>query len=278
MQRIARKIWSHDSINSGQKYLLAEVRTSKPKLVHSFPSLIEAVARVSYHNPDLSLFYRGQRREHLAGNEGSSIYPSIYRVPVRAAAAARREIRARHEELRKLEGLLKTEFRKSRIEGYGKLEQFREISWAIIQHYEVNATPLLDLTTSLRVACSFALDGPHKFGIVYVLGLPYPNGSISYYVEQQLRNVRLLSICPPDALRPFYQEGFLVGTFPERDPPTSSSLHDFARRLVAKFKIPQAGFWSKTFPPIPRAALYPEDDRIEGITKRAKLKLETVSN
>ena len=123
-----------------------------------------------------------------------------------------------------------------------------------------------------------ALDGINKYGIVYVLGLPHPNGSISYYVEEQLRNIRLLSICPPEALRPYYQEGFLAGTFPDRDPPTLSSQHDFARRLVAKFKIPKAEFWSNEFPPIPRVALYPANDRIEGICNGAKAKLEAASN
>lgn len=278
VRKITRKIWSHESVDSGQKHFLAEVRTSKPKIVHSFHSLLEAVALVSYHNPDLSLFYRGQPREYLAGQVGTSIYPCIYRISARSTRGARRKLKTRYEELSKVEGLLKMEFRKSIIEGHGKVEQFREISWAIIQHYEISPTPLLDLTTSLRVACSFALDGINKYGIVCVLGLPHPNGSISYYVEEQLRNIRLLSICPPEALRPYYQEGFLAGTFPDRDPPTLSSQHDFARRLVAKFKIPKAEFWSNEFPPIPRVALYPANDRIEGICNGAKAKLEAASN
>lgn len=272
VRRITRKIWSHQSVGSEHKYYVGDVRASSPKFVRSFPELLETVARVSYHNPDLSLFYRGQPREYTVGKVGTSIYPSIYRISGKGTRRGKRELAQRTEALSGIEAILRAEFRRSSVEGHGKLEQFREVSWAIIQHYELVATPLLDLTTSLRVACSFALSGSNKYGIVYVIGLPHPNGSISYYVEEQLRNIRLLSICPPSALRPYYQEGFLAGTFPDRDPPTLSSLHDFARRLVAKFRIPEAKFWSSDFRPIPRRALYPDGDLVEEVCNRAKAK------
>jgi hypothetical protein len=32
------------------------------------------------------------------------------------------------------------------------------------------------------------------------------------YRQRDGKNVRLLSICPPDALRPCFQEGYLAGT------------------------------------------------------------------
>ncbi len=248
-------------------------------MVGTFQSLVETIARVSYHNPDFSLFYRGQPKEYLLGGKReTSIYPSIYRMHGRKTRASRYELKARYSDLARIEDLLKKELRKARVEGYGKVEEFREITWAIIQHYEIGPTPLLDLTTSLRVACSFALDKANEHGIVYVLGLPYPNGSISYYVEEKLLNIRLLSICPPAALRPYYQEGFVAGTFPEQNPPGLGSQRDFARRLIAKFKIPKNRFWSQNFAPIPRGALYPENDVIERICTEVKAMLGEDSN
>ena len=59
-------------------------------------------------------------------------------------------------------------------------------------------------------------------------------------------NVRLLSACPADALRPHFQEGYLVGSFPIRSEKKQPQL-DFARRLVAKIEIPKKGFWGRDF-------------------------------
>jgi hypothetical protein len=107
-------------------------------------------------------------------------------------------------------------------------------------------------------------------GIVYVVGIPHTSGAISYYVEEQLQTLRLLSICPPSALRPFYQEGYLVGTFPHKTPSIHGSNLDLARRLIAKFRIPRSGFWSPEFPQYTREALYPSDDPIRRVCELVK--------
>ena len=75
-----------------------------------------------------------------------------------------------------------------------KLEKFDELKWALIQHYQQTFTPFLDLTQSTRVAASFALlDNREEYGYVYVFGLPNVNGSISYYVEEEIVLVKLQS-------------------------------------------------------------------------------------
>jgi hypothetical protein len=80
--------------------------------------------------------------------------------------------------------------------------------WAILQHYEVCDTPLLDVTNSLRVAASFATNNPAAEGpVLYVLGVPSLSGSITASSEQGLQIIRLSSICPPEARRPYFQEG-----------------------------------------------------------------------
>ena len=153
--------------------------------------------------------------------------------------------------------------------------KFPEIRWAIIQHYEICETPLVDLTSSLRVACSFALNKSQEGGYVFVLGFPAINGSIPYSVEEELLIVRLSSICPTDAQRPYYQEGYLVGTFPTQIQVLDGkkSNFDVARRLIAKYKIPNEGFGDKDFSNIPHGALFPSNDKLELICYDIKNKV-----
>src|SRR5205823_8222919 len=104
-------------------------------------------------------------------------------------------------------------FAKYTIEGARDVARKRYIQWSILQHYEVVATPLLDITQSLRVACSFAQRASRDpTCYVLVLGLPYATNRISINSEEDVVNIRLLSICPPAALRPYFQEGFMAGT------------------------------------------------------------------
>lgn len=66
-------------------------------------------------------------------------------------------------------------FKAAKVEGHKELRQKRYIQWSILQHYEVVPTPLLDLTQSIRVACSFAqMRGTDSTCYVYVIGFPSP--------------------------------------------------------------------------------------------------------
>jgi hypothetical protein len=117
----------------------------------------------------------------------------------------------------------------------------------------------------VRVACSFALaDERTDDPFVFAFGLPYVTNRVSVNSEHDLVNVRLLSICPPDALRPYFQEGYLVGTDEmTTDYPSKNEL-DFNNRLIAKFRISRSSsFWAGGFAAIPHEALYPSDDRIQ---------------
>ena len=131
-------------------------------------------------------------------------------------------------------------------------------------------TPLLDLTQSLRVACSFAQEAsttPPCY--VYVLGLPYPTNRISINSEEDVVNIRLLSICPPSALRPYFQEGYMAGTPDVTTNFDRKSELDFRNRLLAKFAIPSAKrFWNTGFERMPPEALFPTDDRVQELCKQ----------
>jgi hypothetical protein len=204
--------------------------------VTTFRALVEHVARLAYVNPDELLFFRGQDKDYQSKAGGTTLYPAIYR----GDSLATRELRHRFELLDQAARLLVERFKKAKVDGHRELRQKRYIQWSILQHYEVLATPLLDLTQSLRVACSFAqLESTDPTCYVYVLGLPYVTNRISINSEHDIVNVRLLSICPPAALRPYFQEGYLAGTADVTTEFDSKTELDFRNRLVAKFAIPR---------------------------------------
>ncbi len=265
-----KKLWCHLSVSNNKKYTNREIRLSRARNVESFRELVKIVASISYNSPEYSLFYRGQAKDYKLQTGESSLYPSIYRMD--GISNKDQDLNRRFEILKIAEYKLLDSFRNNNLVGHSKLENFRELVWAVLQHYMVCNTPLLDIMHSLRVASSFALEGTKSYGYVFVLGFPHIHGSISYYVEEELLNIKLLSICPPQAQRPYFQEGFLVGTFPateERKQPK----HDVASRLIAKFKIQKQGFWDQDFHEIPYDALCPENDRVDDICKEIKQQL-----
>lgn len=265
-----KKLWAHLSIDDNDKYTNREIRMSMAKEVGSFRELVKILASISYNNPEYSLFYRGQAADYELRSGASSMYPSIYRMEGRQITED--ELKERFKILKKAENILLDSFKNENLVGHSKLANFRELVWAVLQHYELCKTPLLDITHSLRVASSFALKGTKSYGYVFVLGFPHINGSISYYVEEELLNIKLLSICPPQAQRPYFQEGFLIGTYPLSEE-NKQPKHDIARRLIAKFKIQKPNFWDQNFHEIPHDALYPEEDCVEDICEDIKQQL-----
>jgi hypothetical protein len=125
------------------------------------------------------------------------------------------------------------------------------------------------------VACSFAFDeSSEKTGIIYVFGLPMINESINFYTYEELLNIKLLGICPPEAKRPYFQEGYLAGPFPNYrlDDPKRVVLFDFSRRLLAKFEIPiDDSFWGEGFQRIPHNKLYQPDDKLKVVCDSIKI-------
>ena len=228
--------------------------------VSTFRRLVEHVARLAYANRDELLFFRGQDKDYQSRTGGTTLYPSVYRGDVVPA----RELRHRFDVLDQAARLLVDRFKSAKIDGHAELRHKRYIQWSVLQHYEVTATPLLDITHSLRVACSFAqLNSSDSTCYVYVLGLPYLTHRITINSEHDIVNIRLLSICPPTALRPYFQEGYLVGTTDVTTDFDSKTDLDFRNRLIAKFAIPRdKSFWGSGFDQMPGSALYPRGDEI----------------
>jgi hypothetical protein len=239
--------------------------------VRTFRQLMEHVARLAYANRDELLFFRGQNKDYQSRVGGTTLYPAIYR----GDAIPARELRHRFDLLDQAARLLVERFRSAGVDGHKELRQKRYIQWSVLQHYEVADTPLLDITHSLRVACSFAqLHSTDSDCFVFVLGLPYLTNRISINSEHDVVNIRLLSICPPAALRPYFQEGYLAGTADVMAEFDSKTELDFRNRLIAKFAIPKAqSFWGSRFDQIPESALFPKADQIRDLCLQLKADL-----
>tara|TARA_R110002020_G_scaffold75065_6_gene191430 strand:- start:8568 stop:9686 length:1119 start_codon:yes stop_codon:yes gene_type:complete len=241
--------------------------------VTTFRKLVEQVAKLAYLNKDYLLFYRGQKNDYRNKANNSTFYPTIYRGDY----VSQQELDFRFDRLESACKILSQLFKENKIEGHTELRRKKYIQWSVLQHYEVTETPLIDLTQSLRVACSFAqIWNEQKTAFVYVFGLPYYTNRISVNSEHDLINVRLLSITPPEALRPYFQEGYLVGTDDLTNEYDNKSELDLNTRLIAKFEIPNNNrFWGTDFKRIPETALYPKKDRIESICREIGQEVST---
>ena len=265
------KLWCHLSMKSGKRHTNKEIRESDATKVSNFEELVAAVARIANHNPEHTLFYRGQRHDYRLkeGDKPSTFYPTIYRKPDRPVTD--KLLLKRLEALDSCSRQLLTALEDLKVDRLDRIKKFPELQWSILQHYEVCPTPLLDLTHSLRVAASFALNDAEDHAYVYVFAFPYPQGTITYSTDAELLTIRLLSASPSEALRPHYQQGYLVGSFPLRAESKHFS-HDPRSRLVAKFRLSRDKFWSKRFSAVPNSALYPQDDKFREICDQISYK------
>lgn len=276
MRKIDYDIWSFlAGQRTIQKTKVSVVRRDRGQLVRTFAELVERVAQLSFRNPEFVLFYRGQAKDFSNRAGASSLYPAIFRTHTNYLKQA--EVERRFQRLRRAEDLLSEQYN---LDGARRIRIHQILRWAILQHYEVCATPLLDVTQSLRVACAFAQQQTKGGALIYILGLPQISGSVTASSEHGIQIIRLLSICPPSALRPHFQEGFLLGEYPTISFKTKAEYDrnefDFGQRLLCKFRLGRkASFWTKDFPMISQRALYPDArmDRLNRLAQAIKAQL-----
>lgn len=248
-----------------------EIQESDPKKVATYDDLVKDVAQILHRHRNMTLFYRGQSSDHKVKGR-TSILPTIFRKK----DGERLNLKDRFISLNNYADELKKGFKLNDVKFVGTIliNKYPEIAWSLLQHYEVCPTPLIDLTHSLHVACSFAiLNNNSSSGIVYIIGMPWQTDAIGYNSHVEVVNLRLLSVCPPQAHRPFFQEGYLAGPFPNYllNSPKRVRQFDFGRRLIAKFEIPNdPKFWGKGFSMIPEDKLYQKDDPVGTICNEIK--------
>jgi len=261
------KVWSYfDGSNECKAAANSTIRSGSGHTVRSYFDLAKKVAELQFRNRDHVLLFRGQQSDHLNVKGKTSLKPSLFRSFNSDSPSADHLINC-FSLLKKAEQKLVRLYRREKFLGVERLKRHRVLRWAILQHYDVCATPLLDVTHSLRIATFFASQQGSSDAFVFVLGVPNISGAVTASAEAGLEIIRLASACPPAAIRPHLQEGYLLGEYPEvSDFEQKAHYHnyeiDFGRRLVAKFRFDPNNFWtSETFPMINVKAVYPSDSR-----------------
>lgn len=272
--------------------------------VRSMAELMRRIAALEFKHAGACLYFRGQTEDWGFSQKLSSpsvLIPSIYRADNGGFRSTEQVIES-FDLLQCMDSVLLDRLLSSRSDQVAG-ERARQLQralvrWSIIQHYELCrgirtprgvGTPLLDVTQDLDAACAFALcAGGAAVGqtkaeeptatqpTVYVLALPYPTAGISTHPEEAMTNVRLLSVCPPEAKRPRYQAAFAV--LPELIEPdlaglaleaSAASELDFSSRLIGKFRLCLPTAESDRLRES-HVGLFPADDQIARMAEELK--------
>lgn len=232
-------------------------------VVNTYEDLLYKISSLNFYNSSMMTVFRGQSKDYYSnGDNGkplrSNLYPSLMRSLPVDKNKRREKIRDRVKILNKADELLK----KAISTGY--INKHQLVRWAILQHYEICPTPLLDVTESLQTALSFALNSNTNEGFLYVLGLPHATGPITVSIESMTQLVDLSKLCPPEVARPHFQNGLLIADYPTalnteelitHAPKVSSN---FSCRLLAKFHLKNTQDWFRNgFKTTPDHILYP---------------------
>jgi hypothetical protein len=271
-----------DGSKTATKVNCTEIRKDAGLRVENYLELARLVAELQFLNREHVLLFRGQSNDYTNLQRNTTLKPSLFRGAGKANPSQDQLLR-RFETLDQAERLLVQAYSGTTLLGRERVIRQQIVRWSILQHYEVCGTPLLDVTHSLRIAASFASHGAVDDAYIFVVGVPSLGGGISASAEAGLQTVRLSSVCPPDALRPHLQEGYLLGEYPDIAAIDQKQLYrhyevDFGRRLVAKFRFGPKAFWKKTaFPLVSKTALYPaaKNDPLYAIAKSIKAALPT---
>lgn len=234
-----QKLWSFEVGSNNAKVMRCnDVRRGPGCEVRSFLDLATRVAELQFLNREHVLLFRGQSSDYKNAKGNTSLKPSIFRSIDKTNPSPSTLIE-RFSKLHLAEFGLVSEYARRRLPGNDRIKRQQILRWAILQHYEICSTPLLDVTHSLRIAASFASISA-DIGHVFVIGVPNLSGAVTASAEAGIQTIRLSSVCPPIAVRPHIQEGYLIGEYPEMvdyDQKQNYAHYeiDFGRRLVAKF-------------------------------------------
>lgn len=258
-----RTLWSYSQTkDTGGQVTVQAVREYEGKWVKNYLELARMVSELQYRNPDHVLMFRGQGSDYKDRNGRTTLSPSIFRG--HSIDRPSGDMPARFDRLQKAEYALVQAYANCEFNRPDRLKKYRILRWSILQHYEIVPTPLLDMTHSLRIAVSFAAHSNLDTAYIFVLAVPQISGAITASAEDGLQMVRLASVCPPEAVRPHIQEGYLLGEYPELGDYEQKALYpryeiDCAHRLLAKFYFrPELFRGDRDFPIVPPRALYPD--------------------
>lgn len=211
-----------------------DVRMGQGIQIQLFRELLIALAQLAVANPNHAILLRGQNRD-VRDHEGTVIQPKAFRPDADDLTVTEAKLRTAQELLCSEVQLLG--FPKSVIEAL----ETPLIAQALMQHYEIAATPWLDLTDLPNLAVSFACQNtrhPH----VYAFAIP--RQGISYAPQKSgpgLMCWALSSLCPAYALRPHFQRAFVLADIDlnqsDAFPEVSAFSKDLSHHLLCKFQL-----------------------------------------
>ncbi|WP_395393764.1 FRG domain-containing protein [Novosphingobium sp. BL-8A] len=245
----------------------AEIRKDPGHLVTDYLDLASKIGELQFRLRQHVIVFRGQGIDHRDGKGQTMLRPTMFRPDAGSKQTRIADLETRFSRLEQAEKLLLEIFEDYRGLGKTRMRRQRLLRWAVLQHYEICPTPLLDVSQSLRIAASFATVPDATDAYLYAIAIPNISGAVTASAEAAMQVVRLNSVCPPTAIRAHVQEGYLLGEYPEF---SDASQHkflkpyqvDFGRRLVGKFRFNPKTFWAAQagFPLVSHNALYPKGD------------------
>lgn len=275
-QNITKKMKKHlenKKINLKKSSNIRNFIRSNTIKIDNFHNLVMEIGELAYKNPNVMLFYRGQSKNYTKNkNPLYTVCPTIYR------SGDTKEVKVNFKILETASNKLLKELEKNEKEldknEWKEIKFIKLLQYSILQHYEVCSTPLLDVTQSIKVACSFAVlnkdQKESEKGYIYIFGLPYINGRISIDSEEYITNIRLLNISCSISKRPFFQEGYLVQSEFITDEELNFKELDFCNRLIAVYEFENnKNFWGNEIS-IDKENLYPETDLMKDICNNIK--------
>lgn len=293
--------WGH-RINSADRHGIDDLSDvayapGSPELLESmtinnFTELMDLVAFLAVMNKNHTLLFRGQTCD-------ISPLPSLLRArwapPGEAQGITFDLNRARNHYWKQLELVGDLIYPVLRNEGLPRWRHMKYRSyarWAVIQHYELWPTPVLDFTTSLRIAASFAfgLKKHAAHGYLYIICTPRLRSDLMNLPSrvgdkpaESLLAFRLNSVCPPKARRPHLQDGALISSYPIDNPSDLMSTNNsLLSNLAAKVVLSNNGhFWSDEFPIHTEASLLPDvkqDELLQKLQSCIQFKLGAQDN
>jgi len=222
--------------------------------IKSYPQLLNCIAAIKYQNPSFDIFFRGQNKDYPTNDNGltSGLYPSIFRNAFNRPSGALtppKIVQRRYEILNKAENILIDELSNPDLKFNAQMfKRFPILRWSILQHYEICDTPLLDVAPVLDIALTFGSGQDQDSAYLYGIALPRHTQIVSNSVLTETQSINLAQICPPNFLRPHYQNGFLIGNYPSvmNYEVKIRGTYNFSNRLLVKFKIENIGELTRT--------------------------------
>lgn len=239
----------------------AEMMTSEVINVDSYTRLVDIIAFLSVMNKNLVLLFRGQGRDW---EPKPSLFRTDWTPPGDKIPASLDGGNTAYywTMLREVGDIVYPVLERHGLPRWRHLRRHQPARWAVIQHYELWPTPLLDFSTSLRIASSFAfgLDPNRREGYLFVAGVGSVRSDLMNFKGTELA-IRLNSVCPPSAVRPHLQDGVLVGQYFREDPFSEMPAQGSATAIpIAVFRLinDRGTFWSsQDFPIHTRDSLLP---------------------